>query len=194
MISFFWDVEQGTEKWKLLRKGLWTGSVAIRLLQGKGMPREYDFKGNDATKRGTLLEIASIREYERVYRCKVKRPGFVTNSVYPNAGYSPDGIDGAWLLESKSFNGERHEKLASGDIPLEVKVQMFFGMIITGKRKARLLAYNPEIVDAPELTVIEVTYEKIIGNRIRKLLKLDLKKRLEAGNVADELGLIRIEA
>lgn len=191
MITYH-DVTQGTELWKLIRKGLWTGSVAIRLLQGKPMPREYDFKGNDATKRGTLLEIASIREYERKYRCKVQRPGFITNSVYPNAGYSPDGIDGGWLLESKSFNGERHEALVSGNIPLEVRVQILFGMIITGKRKARLLAYNPDIVGKEELTVIEITYEVVVGARIRKLLKLDLKKRLEGGSVLDELGLVRI--
>lgn len=192
MIVFNYDVEQGSDKWKALRKGLWTGSIAIRLMQGKNMPHEYDFKGNDATRRGTLLEVASIREYERKYRRKVKRPGFVTNSVYPNAGYSPDGIDGAWLLESKSFNGERHDKLASGDIPLEVRVQILFGMIITGKRKARLLAYNPDVIGKEELTVIEVTYEKIFGSRIRKLLRLDLKKRLASGGVVDESGLVRI--
>jgi len=188
------DVIQGTEAWLAIRKRLWTGSVSIRLLQGKPMPREYDFKGNDATKRGTLLEIASIREYERKYRRAVARPGFITNSIYPNAGYSPDGIDGAWLLESKSFNGARHDDLASGNIPLEVRVQILFGMIITGKRKARLLAYNPEVVGAPELTVIEITYEKLIGNNIRAKLRADLKKRLASGAVADELGLVRTEA
>lgn len=186
------DVIQGTSAWKLLRKGLWTGSVAIRLLQGKSLPSDYDFQGNDATRRGTLLEIASIREYERRYRRKVQRPGFIANTVYPNAGYSPDGIDKGWLLESKSFNGKRHDDLAAGNIPLEVKVQIFFGMIITGKRKARLLAYNPDVIGKEELTVLEVTYEKIIGNRIRKLLKLDLKKRLASGSVADESGLVRI--
>lgn len=185
-------VKQGTEAWLKMRKGLWTGSVAIRLLQGKAMPRDYAFEGNDATKRGTLLEIASIREYERKYRRAVARPGFITNSVYPNAGYSPDGIDGGWLLESKSFNGERHKALVRGDIPLEVRVQILFGMIITGKRKARLLAYNPDVVGEEELTVIEITYEKIIGSNIRAKLKLDLKKRLAAGSVADELGLVRI--
>lgn len=186
------DVEQGTERWLELRDGLWTGSVSIRLLQGKSLPPSRAFKGNDATKRGTLLEIASVREYERQYGRKVMRPGFVTNSVYPNAGYSPDGIDGGWLLESKSFNGERHDSLAAGKIPLEVQVQILFGMIVTGKRKARLLAYNPEVVDAPELTVIEVSYEKIIGNNIRAKLRADLKKRLASGCVPDELGLIRI--
>jgi hypothetical protein len=189
----FHAVKQGTEAWRKIRRGIWTGSVAIRLLQGKSMPREYDFEGNDATKRGTLLEIASIREYERKYRRAVARPGFITNSVYPNAGYSPDGIDGGWLLESKSFNGERHEALVRGDIPLEVRVQILFGMIITGKRKARLLAYNPDVVGKEELTVIEISYDKVIGSNIRAKLRADLKKRLAGGSVAYELGLVRIE-
>lgn len=194
MIKFH-AVEQGTEKWRIIRRGLWTGSVAIRLLQGKSLPREYDWNGNDATRRGHALEIAAIREYERKYRRGVARPGFVTNSVYPNAGYSPDGIDGGWLLECKAFMGERHQKLLNWDsIPLTVKCQILFGMIITGKHKARLLAFNPEIVDAEQLTVIEVSYEKIIGANIRSKLKLDLKKRLASGCVPDELGLVRIEA
>lgn len=192
MITFH-AVDQNTTLWKILRKGLWTGSVAIKLLQGKKLPADYDWDGNDATRRGHMLEIAAIREYERKYKRYVSRPGFVTNSVYPNAGYSPDAIDGGWLLECKAFSGERHDKLLSWDtIPLEIKCQILFGMIITGRRKARLLAFNPEIVDAEQLTVIEVTYDKVIGANIRAKLRADLKKRLAAGSVADELGLVRI--
>lgn len=198
-------VEQGTEKWKQMRKGLWTGSVAIRLLQGKSLPREYDWDGNDATRRGHTLEHAMIREYERKYRRHIARPGFVTNTVYPNAGFSPDGLDGGWLLEMKAFQGEKLQRLIkskaadfdemiASQIPLEVKVQLFFGMIITGKRKARLLAIDPDAIDREQLTVIEITYEKLIGNNIRKKLRLDLKKRLASGSVADELGLVRISA
>lgn len=169
------DVEQGSPAWKLLRKGLWTGSIAIRLLQGKVLPPDYDFDGNKYTKRGHILEVIAIREYERKYRRKVQRPGFVTNIVYSNAGYSPDAIDGGWLLEVKAFNEERHDTLAAGKIPLEVLVQIYFGMIITGKRKARLLAVNPERED--QLTVIEIEYDKVIGNNIRSKLKLDMKNR-----------------
>jgi hypothetical protein len=182
------DVIQGTPAWKLMRKGLWTGSVAIRLLQGKSLPSDYDWDGNDATRRGHALEVAAIREYERKYSTKVQRPGFVTNSVYLNAGYSPDGIDHAWLLEAKALNGIRHEDLVSdrmplkqltdmivSKIPLQYKVQIFFGMIITGKRKARLLAFNPEYEE--QLVVIEIGYDKLIGNNIRSKLRLDMKKR-----------------
>lgn len=170
-----YDVEQGSEEWRLLRKGLWTGSVAVSLLQDKPMPRDYDWNGNDATRRGHALEIAAIREYERLYRTKVKRPGFIKNTTYPNAGYSPDGIDGGWLLEVKAFQGRRHDDLVADKIPLTVMVQIYFGMIITDKRKARLLAINPE--HEQQLVVIEIPYDKAIGNNIRKKLRLDMKKR-----------------
>jgi len=184
------DVIQGSPAWKLLRKGLWTGSTAIRLLQGKQLLPDSDWSGNDATRRGHALEVAAIREYERKYRVKVQRPGFVTNSVYPNAGYSPDGIDRAWLLECKALIEMRHKGLISdkmplsdlqgiiaSKIPLQYKVQIFFGMIITGKRKARLLAFNPDIVDQEQLIVVEIGYDRLIGDNIRRKLRLDMKKR-----------------
>lgn len=184
------DVEQGSPAWKLLRAPLWTGSTAIRLLQGKPLLPESDWDGNDATRRGHALEVAAIREYERKYRVKVQRPGFVTNSVYPNAGFSPDGIDRAYLLEAKALMELRHQGLISdkmplkqleaivaSKIPLQFKVQIFFGMIITGKRKARLLAFNPDIVDQEQLLVVEIGYDRLIGDNIRKKLRLDIKNR-----------------
>jgi predicted phage-related endonuclease len=139
------------------------------------MPRDTDFQGNIHTRRGHALESVALQEYERLCRKQVLRVGFVTNTVYPNAGYSPDGIVGGTLLEVKALNGERHEKLAAGDIPLEYLVQIYFGMIITGKRKAHLLAFNPEYEQ--QLTVIDVTYDKVIGTNIRNKLKLDKKNR-----------------
>lgn len=205
MITLHW-IEQGTEAWKKIRRGLWTGSVAIRLLQGKSLPRESDWDGfKDAALRGHALEFAMIREYERKYRRKIQRPGFVTNSVYPNAGFSPDGLDGGWLIEMKAFLGVKlqdlinskagnYDDLIASKIPLEVKCQILFGMIITGKRKARLLAIDPDAIDREQLTVIEVTYDVLIGDNIRSKLRADLKKRLASGSVADELGLVRIEA
>jgi hypothetical protein len=171
----FHDVIQGSPEWKLLRKLLWTGTTGIRLLQGKPLLPESDFVGNQYTRRGQALEPIAIAEYERQVKRKVQRPGFVTNTVYTNAGYSPDAIDRRTLLEVKCFNGERHEALVAGNIPLEVLVQIYFGMIITGCRKAKLLAFNPEYSE--QLTVINVTYDKVIGGNIRKKLKLDMKNR-----------------
>lgn len=184
------DVVQGSPEWKALRAPLWTGSTAIRLMTGKMLMPDRDWNGNDATRRGHALEVAAIREYERKYHCKVQRPGFVTNTVYWNAGYSPDGIDCAWLLEAKALTEMRHkglisdkmplkdlESIVASKIPLQYKVQIFFGMIITGKRKARLLAFNPEIVDEEQLIVVEIGYDRLIGDNIRRLLRLDMKSR-----------------
>lgn len=169
------DVKQGSPEWLKLRENLWTGSRAIRLLQGKSFVPEKPFAGNKHTKRGQLLELIAVREYERKYSQKIKRPGFITNTTYPNAGYSPDGIDRQILLEIKAFNGIRHDKMVAGEIPLEVRVQIYFGMIITGFRQARLIAINPEREE--QLTVVDVTYDKIIGNNIRSKLRADLKQR-----------------
>lgn len=129
-------------------------------------------------------------EYNRKYKTKTKRPGFVQNTVYTNAGYSPDGIDGGWLLECKALTEMRNKGLISdkmplntlrrvvdSNIPLEYLVQIFFGMIITGKRKARLLAFNPEIPDQEQLIVVEIGYDKIIGSNIRRKLRADMKAR-----------------
>ena len=49
-------------------------------------------------------------------------------------------------------------------------------MIVTGLRKARLLAINPE--NEEQLVVIEIGYDKLIGNNIRNKLRQDMKKRL----------------
>jgi hypothetical protein len=185
------DVEQGSEAWKKLRRPLWTGSTAINLLQGKMFrPDDSNWEGNDATRRGHALEVAAIREYERKYHHKVMRPGFVTNTVYPNAGFSPDGIDRGWLLECKALQEMRHEGLISDQmsllqleaiimsrVPLKIKAQIFFGMIITGKRKARLLAFNPDIVGQEQLKVVEIGYDRLIGDNIRRKLRLDMKHR-----------------
>lgn len=169
----FHAVKQGTPEWLEIRKGLWTGSKALPLLQGKPIPNDSSGYQSWAMRRGHILEPLAIEEYERRYKRAVARPGFVTNTVYPNAGYSPDGLDGGWLLEIKSFNGDRHEELVRGDIPLKVLVQIYFGMIVTGKRKARLLAYNPECEE--QLTVVNIPYDKIIGANIRKKLRQSAK-------------------
>lgn len=169
------DVEQGSVEWHAMRNGLWTGSKAIDLMLGKKLKEDHVWGGNDATRRGHSLEIIAIAEYQRKYGTTVQRPGFVTNTVYTNAGYSPDGIDGTWLLEVKAFSGERHEDLVRGKIPLKVLTQIYFGMIITGKRKARLIAINP---DSENYFVIrEIPYDKKIGANIRKKLRADMKNR-----------------
>jgi len=163
------DVEQGSPEWHALRKDKWTGSRAIKLLQGKPLPDDSSTYQNAAMRRGSILEGVAIREYERMADTSVLRPGFVTNTLYPNAGYSPDGIEGDILLEVKCLNGMRHIALAGGKIPLEYQVQIYFGMVICGLKKAKLLAFNTEYEQ--QLTVIDIKYDKVITANIRKKLR-----------------------
>lgn len=163
------DVKQGSEAWHQLHDGLWTGTTALRLLQGKPLPVWSTFGGNKWTRRGKLLEHVAIREFEMQSDGGVLTVGFVTNSRYPNAGFSPDGIFGDTLLEVKCLNGERHEKLMAGKIPLEYQVQVLFGLVVCELPRGKLLAFNPEYEQ--QLTVIDIIpTQNIIDNIQRKLL------------------------
>lgn len=172
------DVEQGSPEWFAKREGLWTGSTSIRLLQGKMYVPSGEWGGNIYTRRGQMLEMIAIREYERQVGHKVQRPGFVTNTLYPTGGYSPDAIDGNILIENKSLNGVKHEDLVAGKIPLQYLCQVYFGMVITGCKHAKLLAFNPEYPD--QLVIIDIKYNSKIGGNIRRKLKEDAVKRLGA--------------
>ncbi len=167
------DVKQGSPEWFKLREGLWTGSTAIKLLQGKPLPKNNSDYQSAAMRRGKVLEPIAIAEFERETGISVLRPGFVTNSKYPNAGYSPDGI--TVLLEVKCLNGERHEALTKGNIPVEYLAQIHFGMVICEINEAKLLAFNPEYT--PQLTIIDIPYNKSIADNIRNKLLVDIKNR-----------------
>lgn len=165
-------VEQNTPEWDELHKGRWTGSTAIKLLQGKQLPKWGGFEGNKYTKRGKVLEHIAIREYTRETGVKPSIVGFVTNSKYINAGCSPDAIAGDTLIEVKCLNGEKHERLISGEIPLEYMAQIQFGMVICDLKKAQLLAFNPEY--EKQLTIIDINYDPEIADNIRVKLAIDL--------------------
>lgn len=168
-------VIQGSQEWHKLHDGLWTGSTAIKLLQGKKLPEWTDFGGNKWTDRGKLLEPIAIREYERETEAMVERAGFVTNSKYPNAGFSPDGLEPDIVVEVKCLNGERHEALVNGNIPVEILSQIHFGMVICEKSKGVLLAFNPDF--EPQLTIIKIEKNKIIEDNIQHHLERDMDSR-----------------
>lgn len=164
------DVKQRSPEWFKLREGKWTGSTAIKLLQGKPLPTSHTDFQSSSMKRGQLLESIAIREFEVAENAPkgVLTVGFITNSKYPNAGYSPDGVFGDTLLEVKCLNGARHEKLVKGVIPLEYLAQIHFGMLICELKKAKLLAFNPEYV--PQLTILGISHDPAITRNIKKKL------------------------
>lgn len=169
------DVEQGSEEWHDLHDGIWSGSTVLQLLKGKVLPTWNRWRGNKFTKRGKLLEKLALTEFSRETGLKVHIIGWVTNSIYPNAGYSPDGFAGKVLLEVKCLNGEYHEALVRGEIPTKIMAQIQFGMVITGLREAKLIAYNPDA--EVQLAIHDIPYDKKIANNIRRKLRADMKNR-----------------
>jgi hypothetical protein len=169
LIKYYW-FEQRSPEWYAKREKLWTGSTIVDLMNGKKEPKAFSDYDNLYMKRGRMLEPLAIEAYiaNEVGVGKIRFPGFVTHSAYPNAGYSPDGIDGNILLEVKCLNGENHEKLVRGEVPTQYMAQVQLGLMITGHKFAKLIAYNP---DSPNsLAIIHIKRNMKIRNNIKRRL------------------------
>lgn len=182
------NVEQGSDEWLELRRGLYTGSNAHKLLAAAGSHKMVDgviskyaanestsFMGNFWTKRGHLLEDEAIELYEAIKKRQVKRPGFVTNTEFPGCGYSPDGDDDGVTLEVKSFDIPNHMKLVKGDIDIKILAQIHFGLTIWDRKLARLIAYNPKVEPKLALKIIDISAKKSIKDNFKRVIKQEIQ-------------------
>lgn len=183
------DVEQGTDEWHKLREDLYTGSGADKLLKFSGHIKVVDgvaspygiteitgFGGNFHTKRGHILEDEAIELYQRI-RKKIgirfendRKVGFVTNSKFPNCGYSPDDIYPDRTVEVKAFIEEKHMLMFNGELPLKVLSQCHFGMLICGKKICDLLIYNPDLEARQAFKIITIRWNPAIARNFRNKL------------------------
>jgi hypothetical protein len=171
------QVQQNSDTWLKLREGKVTGSIADLLLKwGKKEAmlrnRTDEEVHNFYIDRGHILEDEAIELYEAIHKRTVERPGLVTNSRYPDASCSPDGICNKFLIEVKCFAYKNHIVIKDeASIPPKIMAQLQFNMLICGLRKARLILYNPDI-DDPMVAYREIFVlknEKIHANIKRKL-------------------------
>jgi hypothetical protein len=166
------DIEQGTPEWHALREGKYTGSSADRLLLygaiDYSLTQASGFGGSFATRRGHLLEDEAIELYDVIHDVTTDRPGFVTNSKFPTCGYSPDGFDGDTLLEVKCFKDDKHMEIVGGNVPFKVLAQIHFGLLITEKKRARLIAYNPRLDAESALWIIDIKRNPAIARNFRE--------------------------
>jgi hypothetical protein len=174
----YYNFDQRSPKWFVYRKGKWTGSIAIDLLAGKKVPPEKNIPDNKYMQRGRILEPLAAEAYEHKTGNKMAHFGFVTNSKYPHAGYSPDGIEPDTVDEIKCMNVEKHMAIGEGRLPMptDYVAQTHFGLVITELHKIRFILYNP---DAPTpLFIIDFPVQQvIIDNIISKLEALKPKGR-----------------
>lgn len=149
------DVKQGTDEWHGLRLQYpHTASLAYLLLT-KGKNAASNKQGVRSSgfwaERGHILEDEAIKVYEAVYGCDVERPGFITNTDYPDCGWSPDAtrMEIRRGIEVKCFKDEKHLACLE-EIPTEVYAQCQFGIMVGEMEIFDLVFYNPDI-DDPKL-------------------------------------------
>ena len=159
------DIEQGSDDWLALRRGVITASTISRLLTGTGKPANNDtsraqllqllaeritggseasFYGDDMA-RGHLPEPFA-RDIYAEHRAPVQECGFVTADFDGTViGYSPDGLVGDdGLIEIKSPKQKNHlRSLLSDEVPAEYVPQVQTGLAVTGRAWCDFITYAP---------------------------------------------------
>lgn len=153
-IRYYWDVEQNTEEWARLRRGVLTASNIHKILtpakleMTKATGYLYDFcrqrlddmpYGNFSTRhtdRGHLEESLALTVYENKFG-KLKRCGFVENTMHGiKIGCSPDalfGDDGG--VQVKSFTPNvQFGNIIEDKIEPEHALQVQFELLVTGRK------------------------------------------------------------
>lgn len=179
------EIKQGTPEWLELRAGKITGTDAIQIIRGKTYEEILkaknsggSFNGNYWTQRGHILEEEGKQIYSNIYE-KVQNYGFITNSKYPLAGYSPDGIVGEkGLLEHKAFKLEKHLNTYNNLTP-EIIAQTQYGLFITEREWCDLVLYNPDAPIEKAFLVRRLYVIPEIQEKFKKFFKnLDIEKKI----------------
>ena len=159
------DIEQGSDKWHALRRGMITASAVRGLITGTGKPANNDTSRaqllqllaeritgesepsfyNDDMSRGHMLEPLA-RDIYAEHRAPVAECGFVTADFEGTViGYSPDGLVGDdGLIEIKSPRQKHHlRSLLSDEVPAEYVPQVQTGLAVTGRAWCDYISYAP---------------------------------------------------
>jgi putative phage-type endonuclease len=163
---YHYDIDQGTDEWHALRRGVITASTVDKLLTSTGKPANNDTSRaqlyqllaeritgesepsfyNDDMARGHLLEPYA-RDLYAFYYEPITECGFVTivEDSKVIVGYSPDGLAGDdGLIEIKSPRRKTHLKsLLTDAIPTEYISQVQTGLAVTGREWCDFISYAP---------------------------------------------------
>ena len=161
------QIDQRTQQWHKVRKGIPTASAAHKIVTGTGrrstQAREYmggllierqgfeldDFGRSDAMARGIALEPEARNAFEEYQNIATEEVGFVLRRD-KQIGCSPDGLirgsNGGFIagLEIKCPLPHNHSDICwSGVLPTKYKPQVHASMAITGLRSWWFMSYCP---------------------------------------------------
>jgi len=163
--TYHFDIEQGTDEWHALRRGVITASTISKLVTGTGKPANNDTSRalllqllaeritgesepsfyNDDMARGRLLEPYARELYAKHY-APVRECGFVTAEFDGTViGYSPDGLVGDdGLIEIKAPRRKTHlRSLLADEVPAEYVPQIQTALAVTGRAWCDFISYAP---------------------------------------------------
>lgn len=153
----FPDVEQGTDEWLELRRGIITASTVGQLITPSLKPASNQASRSltltlvaeritghidpvfvsDDMLRGQMEEPLARDLYADFTGQKVDELGFMTEDKWgPTIGYSPDGLVGdEGLIEIKSRRQKKQLRtILDGQVPAENMAQIQCGLLVSGRR------------------------------------------------------------
>ena len=158
------EVEQGTEEWKALRRGILTASEMNLILtptlkianNDKTRQHVYEMAAqrisqyteptyiSDDMLRGWSDEIRARDKYSETYT-PITEIGFVTNDNHGvMIGYSPDGLigdDGLWECKSRRQKYQV-QTIVNGEVPTEHVLQIQTGLLVTDRKWLDYTSYS----------------------------------------------------
>lgn len=176
-VVFHDNIIQGTPEWLAIRNDYITGTDAYTLLKGKSVDFILDkkrtttpFKGTRATRRGHRLEPEAIAIASAIKEIEITDMGFITNTKYPRAGFSPDGLIGLdGIAECKAFNKDRHfENQKKPEIQIIAQIQ--WGLFVTERQYGLLILYNPDLPPEDAIFIKRIERNEAAMRRFEELL------------------------
>lgn len=169
----FEDIEQGTEEWYDIRRGVLTASAvkalkasklgdgAVTLAKKMAMEivtnYETDIVHTYYMDRGNELEPEARKLYEEKTGNKVKEVGFVLIKEL-GIGVSPDGLVGSdGMVEFKAPKYTTHmDTLKSGKYDPQYYPQMQMQLLVTGRGWVDFVSYCPDMPDKHQMFIDRV--------------------------------------
>jgi len=153
------NVEQGSDEWLAMRRGMVTASVVGQLITAKTIkPASNDYSRaltlnlvaeritghtepvfvNADMMRGNMDEPIARDAYSQYVGKPVEEIGFMVRDdigSYFRLGYSPDGLVGDdGLIEIKSRRAKKHlSTILADEVPIENMAQIQAGLLVSGR-------------------------------------------------------------
>ena len=163
MIKYYRDIEQGSDDWLSVRRGILTASEMRLIMTPTLRPASNDKERahlfeligqritgytephyiSDDMLRGNEDEVAARIRYAEHF-APVTECGFVTNDDHGVViGYSPDGLVGDdGLIECKSRRQKYQiETILADEVPAEYLLQCQTGLLVTGRKWLDFISY-----------------------------------------------------